>query len=99
MVLIMGFRTTQLMRAAARLGIADRISRNGPQDAVALATDTGADPRALRRLLRALASLGVFAARPDGRFQLTPIAETLRSDVSRIGARVGAAVWRRMGLG
>ena len=77
--LIMGFRTTQLVHIAARLGIADLLE-DGPRDVSALATAVGAHPRALYRLLRALASLGVFAEMPDGRFELTPLADLLRSD-------------------
>jgi hypothetical protein len=38
-------------------------------------------PRALYRVLRALASLGIFHEDEDGRFSLTPLAEPLRSDV------------------
>ena len=41
----------------------------------------GARPRNLYRVLLALAGLGIFSEGDDGRFQLTPIAETLRSDV------------------
>jgi len=78
--LIMGFRTTQLIYAAAKLGIADLL-KDGPQDASAIASAVGAHPRALYRLLRALASLGIFAETTDGRFQLTAFAQTLRSDV------------------
>ena len=45
-----------------------------------LAAKAGTDPEATFRLLRALASVGVLAA--DGpRFVLTPVGETLRSDV------------------
>jgi len=77
--MIMGFRTTQLVHTAARLGIADLLA-DGPRDASALADAVGAHPRALYRLLRALASLGVFAETDDGRFELTPLAQTLRSD-------------------
>ena len=50
----MGFRTTQLIHVAAKLGIAD-VLKDGPQDASALARAVGAHPRALYRLLRALA--------------------------------------------
>ena len=71
--LIMGFRTTQLIHVAAKLGIADRLE-DGPQEVAVLASAVGADPRALRRLLRALASLEIFAETPDGRFALTPLA-------------------------
>lgn len=78
----MGFRTTQLIHVAAKLGIAD-VLKDGPQDASALARAVGAHPRALYRLLRALASLGIFAETTDGRFQITPLAQTLRSDTPR----------------
>lgn len=78
--MIMGFRTTQLVHTAARLGIADLLVE-GPRDASALADAVGAHPRALYRLLRALASVGVFVEADDGRFELTPLAQTLRSDV------------------
>jgi ubiquinone/menaquinone biosynthesis C-methylase UbiE len=78
--LIMGFRTTQLIHVAATLGIADLL-KDGPRDASDLASAASAHPRALYRLLRALASLGIFAETNDGRFELTALAQTLRSDV------------------
>jgi hypothetical protein len=65
---------------AARLGIADALAK-GPLTPAAIAKKVGADAGALRRLLRALASVGVFAERPDGRYRLTPVAATLRGDV------------------
>ncbi len=37
----------------------------------------------LYRLLRALASVGVFAEEPDGRFRSTPLAEYLRTNAPR----------------
>jgi len=77
--LVMGFRTTQLVHVAAKLGIADALE-DGPQPVSALAAAVGAHPRALYRLLRALASLGLFAELPDGRFELTPLADALRSN-------------------
>ena len=40
---------------------------------------TGTHPRALYRLLRALAGLGVLAAQDNGCFALTPLAEPLRT--------------------
>jgi len=76
--LIIGFRTTQLVYVAAKLGIADLLE-DGPKEASALASAVGADAGALNRLMRALASLEIFAQRPDGRFELTPLARTLRS--------------------
>ena len=40
----------------------------------------GANPDALGRLLRALISRGIFRRRSDGRYDLTPLARTLRWD-------------------
>jgi SAM-dependent methyltransferase len=77
--LIIGYWVSQLVHVAARLGIADAL-KNGPRSPADLARSTGADPATLPRVLRALASVGVFAERKDGRFALTPLAATLRSD-------------------
>jgi hypothetical protein len=77
--MIMGFRATQLIHVAARLGLADRLAR-GAQTPAALAQQAGAEPDALRRVLRALASLGIFAETADGAYALTPLAEPLCSD-------------------
>lgn len=79
--LIMGFRTTQLIFVAAKLGLADHL-QHGAQTPQRLAQAVAADPQALYRLLRALASLGIFTELPDGAFALTPLAEYLRSDVA-----------------
>jgi len=45
-----------------------------------IAEKVGAHPAFLRRALRALASVDVFAEGASGRFRLTPLAQTLRSD-------------------
>jgi SAM-dependent methyltransferase len=76
---IMGFRTTQMIHVAAKLGLADCLAA-GPRSAWDLAAAVGAEPQALHRLLRALASLGIFAQDDAGAFALTPQAELLRSD-------------------
>lgn len=78
--LIMGFRTTQVIYAAAKLAIADHLAE-GPLDPGVLAHAVGAHPGALSRLLRGLASLGIFAETTDGRYMLTPTARLLRTDV------------------
>lgn len=69
----------QAIYAAATLGIADLLI-SGPQSPEGLAERTDTHPRALYRVLRALASVGVFTEGDDGRFGLTPLAELLRSD-------------------
>jgi hypothetical protein len=78
--LIMGFQPTYLIRAAAELGVADRLAA-GPLSSEVLAAATGVSADALHRVLRGLAQCGVLAADADGRFSLTPVGELLRSDV------------------
>src|ERR1019366_7618432 len=73
--LVNGYWHTQTIYVAAKLGIADLL-KGGPRSAHELATATGTNPRALYRLLRALASIGIFAE-DQGRFVLTPLAECL----------------------
>lgn len=80
MELSIGGWFTQAISVAADLGIADLLI-DGPRTAEELAEDTNAHSDALYRILRALASVGIFTEDEDGRFSLTPIAENLRSDV------------------
>jgi hypothetical protein len=77
--LITGYFASQVIYVAARLGLADLLVE-GPRSVDDLAQATATHPRSLFRLLRALASLGVFAEERDRRFALTPLAEPLRSD-------------------
>ncbi len=78
--MISGYWISQSIYAAAKLGLADLIHA-GPKTAAELATATDTQPEALYRLLRALASLGIFREDADRRFAMTPTAELLRSDV------------------
>lgn len=75
-----GYWHTQAIYVAAKLAVADLLA-DGPKSPDELAAATGSHPRALYRLLRALASLGIFAEDAAGRFALTPMADCLRSDV------------------
>jgi hypothetical protein len=75
-----GYWHTQAIYVAAKLGIADALA-DGPRTADELAAAVRTHPRALYRLLRALASLGIFVEDDRHRFALTPLAECLRSDV------------------
>jgi len=78
--LMTGYRAMQALYVAARLGIADLL-KDGARGSEELARATGADARALHRLLRALASLGVFGEDADGRFAPSELGALLRSDV------------------
>jgi hypothetical protein len=78
--MINGYWLTQMIHVAARLGIADALALE-PRSVAALAERTGAHPRSLYRLLRALAGSGIFRELSQGRFELTPLGNLLRSDV------------------
>lgn len=69
----------QALSVAAKLGVADLL-KDQAKSADELAQALGVQARPLYRLLRALASVGVFAEDQSGRFHLTPLAEPLRSD-------------------
>jgi hypothetical protein len=78
--MVTGYWVAQSIYAAAKLGIADLLT-TGARSFEELASTTAANPQALFRLLRALASVGIFAETEPGWFTLTPLAEFLRSDV------------------
>jgi hypothetical protein len=77
--LIGSMRVPQLIYVAASLRIADQLS-SGPKHIAELAVAAAVDPTALYRVLRALASRGIFAETGEREFQLTPQAELLRED-------------------
>lgn len=78
--LLDGFRVTQAIYSACELGIPGLLG-DDERAADDLAEASGADPSALYRLLRALASLGVLHESEGRRFSLTPLGRPLRSDV------------------
>jgi C-methyltransferase len=71
--------TSQAITVVAQLGVADALA-DGPLPIDELATRVDADADALRRLLRALISRGIFRERRDGRYALNSLSDTLRSD-------------------
>lgn len=77
--LVNGYQVSQAIHVAATLGVADRL-RAGPQTSAELAAAVGAHAPTLYRLLRALASVGVFREEAGGRFGLTPLGECLCAD-------------------
>lgn len=75
-----GHYVSRALHLAAKLGLADLLV-GGARDADALAAATETHAPSLRRVLRLLASVGVFEEGEDGRFALTPLGDALRSDV------------------
>ncbi len=77
--MISGYKSTQALYVAAKLGIADHLTR-GPMRSDELAKEVGANPKALLRLMGHLAALGIFTQDESRKFRLTPIGELLRND-------------------
>jgi hypothetical protein len=77
--LAQGSMVTQAIYVAAELRVAEALV-DGPLPVNVLASKVGAEPDALFRLLRALATYGIFTERRDGSFALTPMASALRAD-------------------
>ncbi|MBW4445202.1 MAG: methyltransferase [Plectolyngbya sp. WJT66-NPBG17] len=77
--LIGGFWIARSIYLAAKLGVADLLD-DQPKTIAQLAAGTQTDPRSLYRLLRALASVGIFTEVSEQCFALTPLGETLKSN-------------------
>jgi len=78
--MISGYWVSQAIYVAAKLELADRLAA-GPKTAAELARATNTHADSLFRLLRALASVGIFKQGEEDRFELTPLAERLRQNV------------------
>src|SRR2546429_7353216 len=70
------------IRVAGDLGVADHL-HGGPVPLDALAGATGTHAPSLRRMMRALATFGIFCEVERERFALTPVGELLRADHPR----------------
>jgi hypothetical protein len=75
-----GYWISQSIYAAAKLGIPDLL-KDGAKSCEELASSTGTQARALYRVMRALAQVGVFAEKQEGHFSLTPLSKCLQSDI------------------
>ncbi|HZE72221.1 MAG TPA: methyltransferase dimerization domain-containing protein [Pyrinomonadaceae bacterium] len=77
--MLFGAQMQKSICVATKLGIAELLAER-PQTADELAAETETHAPSLYRLLRTLASIGIFAETADHKFELTPIAALLRSD-------------------
>src|SRR5262245_33236075 len=95
-----GYVVSRALYVVAELAIADHLA-DRPKTAGELAGATGANEDALHRVLRMLASRGVFAEEEPGRFGLTPLSQCLRSGTERslrdTVRMYGEMHWRAMG--
>jgi hypothetical protein len=98
--MVFGFGISQALHVAAELGVADLL-KGELRSAADLAAAAGAHPESLHRLLRALASVGVFSMDEENRFGLTPVSELLvegpRSMRSIVRHMVEPPTWKAWG--
>src|SRR5215510_4411104 len=83
--MMFGGLLAQAIYSAAKLGIADLLA-DGPKPVEALARLSGTRGASLYRVLRALASMGVFVERDNRVFGLTSMGQQLRSNALRDAA-------------
>ncbi|HZP08551.1 methyltransferase [Methyloceanibacter sp.] len=77
--LLFGKQLTYSLSGVARLGVADHMGKTA-RPVEELAAKTGAHAPSLYRVMRMLASLGVFREGPKRHFALTPVGELLKTD-------------------
>jgi len=81
LMLMNGAYVAGAVAALAQLGVPD-ILAGGPKSASELATEIGANPERLYRLMRATSCVGVLEEGPDGRFSQTPMSAVLCKDAT-----------------
>jgi hypothetical protein len=99
--MIVGSWVTQAIYVAAEIGIADLLA-GGPKTAAELSRKARTHEGSLYRLLRALASVGIFRQDAEGRFLLTPMAKLLCNDAPgskrSLAIMAGAEFYRSWGM-
>ena len=99
--MLAGHFVSQCLHVAAVLGLPDLIAQ-GNETSEQIAQAAICHQPSLNRLLTTLASLGVFTRDAMGRFRLTPLGDTLRSDVQgslrdKALFEIGEPVWSAWG--
>src|SRR3954470_13109822 len=91
-LLLRGFMVSRMLRLVADLGLADRIAPDGEVSVRDLAADCGVLEGPLLRILRSLASLGVFRLSAEGMAGHSPKSALLRTDAPD-SAHYAARFW------
>src|SRR5580704_3117624 len=97
--LLNGAHVAGAVSCLAQLGIPDLVEA-GPRSTEELARQTGTNPQALYRLMRATACVGVLAEGPEGTFSETPMSAVLCSNANpslRALAIMGGREWHGRG--
>jgi hypothetical protein len=95
--ILWGAALSRAVCTIAELGIADQIEAGSPQSVESLAGATGIRERSLYRILRFLASHGVFQEKGNHQFDHTPLSHCLRSNAEG-SFRPAARMMHRMYL-
>src|SRR5215470_18041591 len=77
--MVIGKWITQALGTVVEIGVPDQLAK-GNRRCGDIAREAGVSEKGLYRLLRALASLGLFVEGSDRRFELSPIGILVRSD-------------------
>jgi hypothetical protein len=97
--MITGAWSVQVIHVAVRLRLPDRLAE-GATSSAELAEATGSHPRTLRRLLRAMAALGICRQTAHDRFELTDAGGLLREgaegSVRGVALHYGERIWGAM---
>lgn len=95
-----GFLRTQAIATVAKLGVPDLVG-DEPVPVSQLASRSGADTCALHRVMRLLASAGIFSETSPGRFIATPLSDGLKDDrpgtVRYLALQQGGPAYRATG--
>jgi hypothetical protein len=93
--MVLGAALSRALCTAGELGMADHIQMGAPRSAAELAKATGTHERSLYRMLRFLASYGLFRETKHGEFDHTPLSQVLRSDAEG-SYRAGALLFHHV---
>jgi len=96
--MILSAALSRAISSVAELGVADLIEAKTAQSAASLASATGTHERSLYRVLRFLASHGIFQETGNRQFEHTPLSLCLRSDAEG-SFRAAAQMFHRMSSG
>jgi hypothetical protein len=94
--MVFGASLSRAISCIAELGVADQIEAGSPQPIESLARVTGAHERSLYRILRFLASNGIFKEKNGRYFDHTALSHCLRSDAEgsfRPAAQIGHRIF------
>jgi hypothetical protein len=92
--ILWGAALSRAVCTIGQLGIADQIEAGSPHSVEALARATGTHERSLYRILRFLASHGIFQEKGNRQFDHTPLSQCLRSDAEGSFRAAAQAVHR-----